>query len=254
MGHRLDESSVWVGRAVHFDIPEARPAVQRQDVRQPRRFDLQEISIEGSKPLVSEYAKDRIRTGAFRLVRPLWLWGARRRQILGINVFSNVDESPADQEAAFEQTRLTLEYVRRYDERRFRWVALVHHIMLWPGHYSAANRFDGIVVSRADLVDWGLPYAASVMVHEATHVRIERAGVPYLPRYRDRIERLCIEEQIQFLRAVPDGGEAYASAVEAALGEPWWTTEQRDRTVHKVVAENGLPEWLAHLIVRVRGP
>jgi len=37
VGYIFDESSVWVGPAVDSGMPEARPAVQRQDVRTPER-------------------------------------------------------------------------------------------------------------------------------------------------------------------------------------------------------------------------
>lgn len=43
---------------------------------------------------------------------------------------------------------------------------------------------------------------AAQLVHEATHARIHRAGLRYLPDLADRMEVRCISEQLHFLARV----------------------------------------------------
>lgn len=45
---------------------------------------------------------------------------------------------------------------------------------------------------------------ASILVHEATHIEINRRGIAYLPSNRRRIERLCRNEELRFARKVKD--------------------------------------------------
>ena len=48
---------------------------------------------------------------------------------------------------------------------------------------------------------WG--YAAA-LVHEATHGRIRRLGIPYSRKTRERVEHLCDAEAARFLRRDSD--------------------------------------------------
>ncbi len=45
---------------------------------------------------------------------------------------------------------------------------------------------------------------ASTIVHEATHARIDDAGIPYDERHRERIERACLREELHFMRRAAD--------------------------------------------------
>ncbi len=44
---------------------------------------------------------------------------------------------------------------------------------------------------------------ASILVHEATHARLYRSGVPYAFRSKTRIEALCFREEIIFASKLP---------------------------------------------------
>src|SRR5713101_80933 len=45
---------------------------------------------------------------------------------------------------------------------------------------------------------------AMTLVHEGTHARLLRAGLPYKERFRRRVERLCVLSEIIFARRLPD--------------------------------------------------
>lgn len=126
----------------------------------------------------------------------------------------------------------------------------VRHIVIWPGPYSAANKWGGIHLSAEYLMIARQARLAGTLVHETTHLRIARLGVPYHPPLRERIEKLCIREEAHFLRRVPGDGESLAREVEAELETDWWTDASHNRTITDAVDRGELPRWAAWLIRR----
>ncbi len=70
---------------------------------------------------------------------------------------------------------------------------------------------------------------ASIIVHEATHARIDDRGIPYDEQRRDRIERLCRRQQQLFMqRAEPEFRDAFGNSVDWSEVyrfddvEPWY--------------------------------
>jgi hypothetical protein len=56
---------------------------------------------------------------------------------------------------------------------------------------------------------------AQVIIHEATHARVENAGVPYSPQYRERIERLCRNQEVRFLnQAARDITDVFGNTID----------------------------------------
>lgn len=126
----------------------------------------------------------------------------------------------------------------------------VRHIVVWPGPYSAANKWGGIHLSAEYLMIARQARLAGTLVHETMHLRIARLGVPYQLSLRERIEKMCIREEAHFLRKVPDDGENLAREVEAELQTDWWTDESHNRTVADAVHKGELPRWAAWLVRR----
>lgn len=92
-----------------------------------------------------------------------------------------------------------------------------------------------------------------MLVHEATHLRIRRSGITYDTDKRERIERICVQQQVAFLQRVPcEGGEGLAIAYEHAVETPWWTDADHRERIERLVAENDLPKWLLPLFYRRR--
>jgi hypothetical protein len=128
----------------------------------------------------------------------------------------------------------------------------IRHIVVWPGHYTMADRWGGIHLS-SDSLDLDDIVLAGVLVHEATHLRIRKHRIKSIPSQRARIEAICVKAQAAFLREV--GGEygpLLASTVEEALGDPWWTDEKIDADLERAAADAEIPAWLTRILRKLR--
>jgi hypothetical protein len=128
----------------------------------------------------------------------------------------------------------------------------IRKIVIWPGNHTFADGAGGVHIA-SDLLAIDDLALASVLVHEAVHLRISARGIKYEPACRERIERLCIGEQARFLRRVPGAGEDMAREAEACLAFPWWTREEREANVDELLEEHHLPKWLRAVILRGDG-
>lgn len=122
-------------------------------------------------------------------------------------------------------------------------------ILVGPSGGAAGSYWhflDACVLSADHLLTCSPASSAMTLIHEATHARLHRAGVPYAPELRERIEAACLRAEIDFGRRIPDAGGLVAEA-EAALATRWWEcTNQRDRESGQLRAL-GMPRWLMRL-------
>lgn len=97
---------------------------------------------------------------------------------------------------------------------------------------------------------------AGLLVHEATHARIDAARIPYLPRMRVRIERACISEQIRFALALesPDDSARLATHYREnwRSAEAIWSPEQADHHATAALSRAGMPQWIIRAGLRIR--
>ena len=90
------------------------------------------------------------------------------------------------------------------------------------------------------------PLLAAALVHEATHARIHRAGIPYGSKWRERIERCCTRQEADFLRPFPNG-EARTESVTRKLELRWWEEQRlRDRSI-AYYRRLGIPRWVLRI-------
>ncbi len=84
------------------------------------------------------------------------------------------------------------------------------------------------------------------LVHEATHARVYRAGIRYLPRNRRRIEQICVRAEIDFATQLPDA-TLLADEARHALETEWWEdVPKRERELGQLRIL-GVPAWLIWL-------
>jgi hypothetical protein len=155
------------------------------------------------------------------------LWGRvflglyHKHRVCGITVV--VTDPRTEVKDFLARIELALELLRDADPRRFRIVErFVNHILVWPGDHTAYDGWGGIHLASRHVLESGSAILASALVHEATHLRIAKRGIPYARRLRSRIERACVKEQAAFLRRLPGEGPRRADEVEAGLQDPWW--------------------------------
>jgi hypothetical protein len=91
-----------------------------------------------------------------------------------------------------------------------------------PEYWPHAN---GVALAGAPTAASRPEELALVLVHEAAHARITRAGIPYIPALRERIERICVAAEVAFAAKLPDS-DYWMEFAAAKLADPWWTDER----------------------------
>ncbi len=100
--------------------------------------------------------------------------------------------------------------------------------------------------------------AASVIVHEATHARLEHMGFVYVEERRQRIEEICIRRECAFLAKVP--GDVASERIDYLLQyevDPLdFSAEafaRRSETGEREVLHYlGVPDWLVPVLFGIR--
>jgi hypothetical protein len=89
---------------------------------------------------------------------------------------------------------------------------------------------------------------AGVIVHEATHARLEYRGIEYLEPARDRIEKICVRQELLFAAKLPHGQRALEFAQYRLESTVDSTDAGSQRREIEGMLENlrytGAPEWL----------
>jgi hypothetical protein len=81
-------------------------------------------------------------------------------------------------------------------------------IYITPGaraHYSA--RLDACVLDERWVTNSIVEELASMIIHEASHARLEHLGIDYKEEERSRIEKFCFRRQLAFVAKLPDSKE-----------------------------------------------
>lgn len=68
-----------------------------------------------------------------------------------------------------------------------------------------------------DVTNLSATQVALIVVHEATHGRLWRAGIRYGPAVRERVERICVRAELALLPNLPSGanlGRTHATEAE----------------------------------------
>jgi hypothetical protein len=93
---------------------------------------------------------------------------------------------------------------------------------------------------------------AAVIVHEATHARLQRCGIGYGEDLRARVEAVCIRRELAFAAKLPNGEqvrEQAERALELGATRGYWTDAdfyKRERSGYiEMLRYVGLPDWLA---------
>ena len=163
---------------------------------------------------------------------------------MGVAVYSSVLDVDTSPMAA--KLRIALDILRTTDERQYRFVLrYIRQVVLWAGDHTAFDRFDGVHLASNYLMSAPPEQIAAALVHEAVHLRIAARGIPYHPRLRGRIERICTLAEASFLRRCGTDGSRWAGEAEAGLLDPWWTAEERRATLRRGFEKVGLPGYLS---------
>ncbi len=92
---------------------------------------------------------------------------------------------------------------------------------------------------------------AVIIVHEATHARLDRCGIEYKEELRSRIEAVCIRRELAFAAKLPDGAQSRAqatSSLKLCAAQKLWTNvaiaKRHDAAAVERLRQLGAPEWV----------
>jgi hypothetical protein len=193
-------------------------------------------------------ARRPLRTRIAALLPKVLLLLSEREQVCGITVASGA--VPPGMEALFTaRVRRALRYIAQYDPGRL--TRIQRDVRAIYGHLGRVNIYEApshqIWLGWPTVLSCSAPYTAMVIVHEATHGRIQAFGIDYTPAMRDRIEHACVAQEVAFARRLP-GGEMLAESEISRLDRPWWTPKALlDHQIEGAKAHKS-PSWLLRLI------
>jgi hypothetical protein len=163
-----------------------------------------------------------------------------------IGVFS--DE---DQQEILLQVRNALMLVREHDAKRYKLV-IASFDRIWVtymfgavGHYLPEQR--RCQLDAQFVISVPAEFIASTIVHEATHARLLKVGIPYTYENRHRVEKVCIRQELSFARRVPSSGNLQAHIRQKLLLTPeFWSQKASANRLREALtnSEGGLPKWL----------
>lgn len=183
-------------------------------------------------------------------MKALFMLAHRRHMVRGIPVV--ISDPQANIRAVLERLLSVTGTIADVDPRRWKKVlSNVRHIIVWPGDYTAFDRWGGVHLSTRYLMGASAGLVAGGLVHEGTHLRIARSGIRYQPEARARIEALCVKEQAAFLAQLPGDGPRWAEDALRDLEDPWWTEAARGERIDRVSAEAGLTARTAEVVKRL---
>ena len=100
---------------------------------------------------------------------------------------------------------------------------------------------------------------AAIIVHEATHARLDRCGIDYKEELRSRIEAVCIRRELAFATKLPSGAQLRENAersLELCATQELWTNaaiaERHDEAAVERLRQLGAPEWVGRGILFLR--
>jgi hypothetical protein len=191
--------------------------------------------------------------GARWFAGTLMRMAASRAAIDGIPVYLALPRTHHDLYLARLSDALRL--LARFDPLRLaRLKADLAGIGVWPLGTAAGAFFPetGLcVVDRSVFARGaGALAVATILVHEATHARVARAGVAYSKPHRSRIEALCKEAELAFLLRVPafTNRDIILARAREAIGEAKArdpTVEASRVSIYAYLRDQGWPRWIA---------
>jgi len=204
-------------------------------------------------------------------VDKLGLWLSTSRTIDGLWVGSFArdwenERGENEREITLRRVEDALHLIKLYDPLSYSrvtrdlkriWVNLVPHADACYERSLQACLFD----ERYVLSETATPERlAQIIVHEATHARLERCGIDYDEKLRQRIEAVCHRRELAFVSKLPNGADSrheLARALEWSTENPDYYSNYRfeERWVEGRVGELryfGVPEWIIRVILRTR--
>jgi hypothetical protein len=156
-----------------------------------------------------------IKRSSLYILRRILLRLSRKKECFGFNA-AILFPSSGNERNAFSKIEAALELLSRYAPHHIRrireqiktiWIFTAKpYTAEWQGDICACVLDHEYVHSEETSAE----EIATTIMHEATHARVQLAGVDYEEKLRARIERLCVKSEYWFARRLPNGSELVA--------------------------------------------
>lgn len=167
-----------------------------------------------------------------------WLLASQPEQVDHFMVYFAPDVRTASGDgraSATQKIMQAVEDIRVFDPRRYtRMLSVCRKILVLPAPTDFYLEEANVCVMSVDnVLEYSHAVTACAMVHEFTHAKIASYGIiaGLHPKWRSRMERICMDEEIAFLDRVPSsyypGTQRYIEEARAGLPDDWWTPEGR---------------------------
>ena len=188
-----------------------------------------------------------------------WIWrgfirmallAMPRRRLGGFELYSLAD--PADLEVLAERVGRALALIAAFDPGRLRRVE--RDLRRFGIEAVGGDRYDPGFRAHVLSKDWlqtsNDTDVALNIVHEATHARIFGRGIPYNARTAERIEAVCVGQEVAFARRLP-GDQGWIRNLERKVERQWWKPgAQRARLAARLEALDA-PEWVRRFLLKL---
>jgi hypothetical protein len=164
----------------------------------------------------------------------------------GLRLAAFSDEE--DGEVLLDKITEALELIAVHDPSRFARIRRqLRAVFVVPaGGEIYDHGLAGYMATASLLRERPTAHVALAIVHEAAHARLRANGIRSTPANLDRIERLCIAQEVAFAQRLPDA-EALVTFARGKLGRPWWAPEEGRRRTDEMAESLGVPAWLLKL-------
>ena len=161
-----------------------------------------------------------------------------------------------------EKVTEALRLIRDFDPTRYRRLLRdVRQILVTTLPASIAQWMDSLRACELDeryiIRDGTTPeLVASIIVHEATHARLMRCGIGYEESLRDRVERVCLRQEIAFAARLPTGTGRGQQAEATLVAMPDFSdkamSERYLNGLRDALLYLNMPTWLVDVTVSYR--
>jgi len=99
---------------------------------------------------------------------------------------------------------------------------------------------------------------ASAIVHEATHGTLTRRYVGYAETLRERVEKVCMRQELAFASKIPDGDELRRNIERrlASMTSGWLSDaalqDRRAKGEFEMGRHYNIPDWVVRVVVGIR--
>lgn len=159
------------------------------------------------------------------------LWLAARGLLLvsariTIDDFDVYDATSGGSDVPLARIHDALDLIRTHSPRRYERIKreVRRVVIIGAGGSEYWPQVGGIALTRAELTSESPEEVAFAIVHEATHARLWKMGIPYARALRERIEHVCVRAEVAFAQTLPDA-DRWVAEIQRQLTTPWWTDD-----------------------------